>query len=130
MSAPPAFDAVLYAKDLAAVAAFYQQVLGAVPLEMESTHVVLPVGGGRLWVHAVPAAYASSIHIAQPPELREEAAVKLSFAVPSLTAARAVVTAHGGGAAAAERAWQYQGTWHLDVWDPEGNMIQLRAPTT
>lgn len=129
MSAPLAFDAVLYAKDLRVIAAFYQQVLGAVALHVEPSHVVLPIGGGRLWVHAIPAAYASSIHIAHPPVLREEAAIKLSFPVSSLSVARAVVTAHGGGVAVPERAWEYQGTWHLDAWDPEGNVLQLRAPS-
>jgi predicted enzyme related to lactoylglutathione lyase len=130
VSAPLAFDAVLYAKDLAGVAAFYQQVLGVVPLEAAPTHVALLIGGGRLWIHAVPAAHASSIQIAQPPELREEAAIKLSFPVASLSAARELATAHGGGAGAPERAWEHQGMWHLDAWDSEGNVIQFRAAST
>ena len=130
MSEPLAFDAVLYAKDLGVVATFYLKVLDAVPLHAEPTHVVLGIGGGRLWVHVIPAAHASSIQIAHPPELREEAAIKLSFPVASLSGVRGIVTAHGGGVAAPERAWEHQGTWHLDAWDPEGNVFQLRAPST
>lgn len=127
LSATLAFDAVLYAKDLDAVAGFYARLLDVVPLTVESTHVVLPIGDGRLWVHAIPAAYATSIRIAQPPALREDAAIKLSFAVASLSVARDTGTAHGGGVSAPERAWQDQGTWYLDAWDPEGNVFQLRA---
>jgi predicted enzyme related to lactoylglutathione lyase len=127
VSASPAFEAVLYAKDLGALAAFYQQVLEVAPTHEEATHVVLPVGGGRLWVHAIPAAFAASIVIARPPELREDAAVKLSFPVRSFAFARRLAERHGGGVAPPERAWESQGTWHLDAWDPEGNVFQIRA---
>lgn len=130
MSASVAFDAVLYAKDLGALAAFYQRVLGSDALHQEATHVVLPIGGGRLWLHAIPAVHAASIEIARPPVLREDAAIKLSFAVASLSVARRLAEAHGGGVAPPERAWESEGMWHLDAWDPEGNVIQLRAPST
>ncbi len=124
----PAFDAVLYANDLRVITEFYAALLDTTPIEEASTHVVLPVGACRLWLHAIPAAYASTMHIAQPPALREDASIKLSFTVPSLATARETVTAHGGGTAAPERGWELNGTWHLDAWDPEGNVLQLRAP--
>lgn len=120
-------DAVVYAKDLASVAAFYRQLLEVAPLAEEPTHVLLSIGSGRLWVHAIPEAYASDIEISRPPQLREETPIKLSLPVTSLARARVAATATGGGVADADRAWEYQGTWHLDAWDPEGNVLQLRA---
>jgi len=107
---------------------FYERVLGVAPVHAEQTHVVLPIGDGQVWLHAIPAAYASTIVIASPPEPREDAAVKLSFPVASLTTARHVAISHGGGVAPAERAWELEGTWHIDGWEPEGNVIQFRAP--
>jgi predicted enzyme related to lactoylglutathione lyase len=124
-----AIDAVVYAKDLGVVAAFYEQVLSVTPLAVQTTHVLLPIGNGRLWIHAIPAEYSATIEIAQPPQLREETPIKLSLPVSSLTAARRTAMACGGGVAASDRAWEYEGTWHLDAWDPEGNVLQLRAPS-
>lgn len=127
MSAPLSLDAVVYAKDLPAVAEFYRQLLEVAALSEEPTHVLLPVGTGRLWVHAIPAEYAADIEISRPPRLREETPIKLSLPVASLASARRAAAATGGGVADADRAWEYQGTWHLDAWDPEGNVLQLRA---
>lgn len=127
MSATLAIDAVLYAKDLGAVAAFYRHLLGVVPMAEHPTHVLLPIGSGRLWVHAIPEEYAADIAITRPPQRREENPIKLSLPVASLADARQVAVAHGGGVAEADQAWEYDGTWHLDAWDPEGNVVQLRA---
>lgn len=122
-----ALDVVLYAKDLGRMRAFYQQALGLAVTEVAPTHVVLQVGSGRLWLHAIPEAYASAIQIGDPPAPREEAAAKLSFGVASLSAVRALTAQHGGGVAPPERAWELDGAWHVDGWDPEGNVIQFRA---
>jgi predicted enzyme related to lactoylglutathione lyase len=127
MSTKPTIDAVIYAKDLSVVAAFYGTALNLTPLHTESTHVLFKLGDARLWVHAIPAQYAADIHIATPPALREDSAVKLSFPVQSIAAARDVIIRSGGGIADPERAWEDAGTWHLDAWDPEGNVIQLRG---
>lgn len=128
MTTQPSIDAVLYAKDLAVLATFYQRVLNLSPLVSEPTHVVFALGEARLWVHAIPAQYAADIHIATPPSLREEAAVKLSLPVRSLADARHALRDSGGGISAPERDWENAGVWHLDAWDPEGNVFQLRGP--
>ncbi|MDX2183465.1 MAG: VOC family protein [Gemmatimonadaceae bacterium] len=123
------FDALVYAKSLDAVAACYASVLGVAATDRAPTHARFAIDGGQLWIHAIPAAYAAAIQIDTPPSRREDAAVKLSFFVPSLAQARDAVLALGGGADGADRAWAMDGLWHLDAWDCEGNVFQMRAPS-
>ena len=107
------------------MARFYQRVLGVASLREEASHVTLQIGAGRLLLHAIPDEIASSIPSAVPPALRDDAAVKLSFAVSSLSIARSVAAANGGGVGPIEREWEYEGRRYVDGWDPEGNVLQL-----
>jgi catechol 2,3-dioxygenase-like lactoylglutathione lyase family enzyme len=120
-------DAVLFVKHLNAMAAFYQRILGVSALGAGDSYVELPVGSGRLLLHAMPAAIAVDVHVTIPPELREDAAVKLTFPVTSLTRARRLAEVNGGGVAPEEREWEHDGRRYVDGWDPEGNVIQFRA---
>ena len=99
MSLSNSVDAIVFAKHLGSMARFYERTLGAVSLREESSHVTLQIGAGRLLLHAIPDEIASSMSMAVPPVLRDDAAVKLSFAVSSLPIARSVAAAHGGGVA-------------------------------
>src|SRR5262249_34943479 len=81
--------AVLYAKDLAAISAFYAEVAGLRRASVHSDHVVLAVEGFELVVLAAPARIAKTIEIADPPERREGNPIKLVFRVTDIVAARA-----------------------------------------
>jgi predicted enzyme related to lactoylglutathione lyase len=126
MTSPVTAGAVVYAKDLPRVTAFYAQVLGLEITASEHDHVVLESQGFQLVVHAIPADIGESIEMGTPPLRREDAAVKLVFPVPSIGRARALAALHGGELDPAEREWQFQGQRICDGHDPEGNVIQLR----
>ena len=88
--------AVVYAKDLARVSAFYADVVGLPVIQAAVDHVVHQASDFQLVVHAIPTAIAETIQIQDPPLRREETAVKLVFAVASLDRARTQAAAHGG----------------------------------
>jgi predicted enzyme related to lactoylglutathione lyase len=126
MPAPVAHGAVIYAKNLARVSAFYAQVAELAVIDAADDHVVHQAGDYQLVVHAMPADIAATIDISDPPLRREDSAVKLVFVVPSIGRARTLSALHGGELNAPEREWQYKGCKVCDGHDPEGNVIQLR----
>lgn len=118
--------AVLYAKDVARLRPFYENVL---ELEVETTasdHVILASPAFRLFIVAIPAHIASSIQIGEPPALRSESPTKLVFSTRSIAGARATARGYGGDVLPAEREWEFEGNRLCDGNDPEGNVFQLR----
>ncbi len=124
MPGPARSGVLLYAKDVAAVSAFYEAVLSAAVLHADGGHRVLQSPDAQLIIHAIPAPYADAIAIAVPPEPREEQAIKPFFTVGRLAAAEAVVVAHGGRVCGP--VWPGPGMRVRNVGDPEGNIVQLR----
>lgn len=122
----PKSGAVVYAKNVAALQAFYQHVTGLELTHTERDHVVLESAGFQLVVLQIPEALASTIEIAAPPKRRTETPIKLVFPVESIARARAVAAAHGGELNPPEREWEFQGCRVCDGQDPEGNVVQLR----
>lgn len=118
--------AVLYAKDMDRVAAFYAAVLGMQPVDRDDKHVVLESRGFQLVVLRMSPKIASTIEIAVPPVRRSEAAVKLVFFVPSICEVRASAASFGGVLNAADKEWSFGGFTVCDGLDPEGNVIQFR----
>lgn len=116
----------VYAKDLPRMAAFYEAVLGLVPVQPSPELVVLRAPGIELLLHAIPPHIAADIDIAVPPVPREDAALKFFFTVPSLAMAAEVAARHGGEVLAAQ--WQGPGFSVRNAVDPEGNIFQLREP--
>jgi predicted enzyme related to lactoylglutathione lyase len=121
-----AITATVYAKDAPRLAGFYTEVLDLVRAEDGSSFVVLASAGVELTVVQAPPAIADAIVLDEPPEVREGTPIKLSFLVEDLDRTRPVVVRCGGGLAAPEAAWTWRGHTHLDGWDPEGNVFQLR----
>ena len=115
---------LIYAFDVARLSACYQALLGMRVLHLADDHQVLQSADAQLVLHAMPPAVAAGMHIAAPPEAREETAIKPFFTVPSLAAAEATLQRHGGRWAAGE--WQGPGFRSRDAVDPEGNVVQLR----
>ncbi|MEO8505439.1 MAG: VOC family protein [Acidobacteriota bacterium] len=120
------FAAVLYAKDLVRVAAFYAEVIGLAVIERRAGHVVLESPTFQLVIVAVPPRIGAGIEIADPPTRREENPIKLVFFVPSLAESRPQVSSLGGELNPLEREWSFQGARVCDGHDPEGNVFQLR----
>ena len=128
MPTTPKAGAVLYAKDMPRVAAFYADVAALKPTHADASHTRLESAAWRLTVHAIPAHIAATFTIASPPEVREEAAVKLSFEVASLADARAAAARLGGALNPPDREWVWDGQRICDGHDPEGNVFQLGEP--
>ena len=126
MAHPFTAGAIVYAKDIRRLAAFYAAVADLEIVHEVADHVVLESETHELVIVAIPAATAARIVIATPPARRENTAFKLSFAVPSLAEARAAAQAAGGELNPPEKEWDFQGLRVCDGCDPEGNVVQLR----
>jgi predicted enzyme related to lactoylglutathione lyase len=118
--------AVLYAKNLALVQAFYQFVIGLDVEHAEKDYVVLASPTFQLVVLTIPEHIASSIEVESPPRRRTETPIKLVFEVASISTARAVARLHGGELFPPEREWNFHGYRVCDGQDPEGNVVQFR----
>jgi catechol 2,3-dioxygenase-like lactoylglutathione lyase family enzyme len=122
--------AVLYAKDVDRIVAFYSAVLGLRPADRDVDHVVLESPGFQLVVLRIPRDIASGIEITVPPARRAKAAIKLVFFVPDIADVRASADACGGVMNPTATEWSFQGFTVCDGLDPEGNVIQFRARGT
>jgi predicted enzyme related to lactoylglutathione lyase len=119
---------VVFAKNKARVSAFYQQTLGLVAEESESSHDLLRGSGYEVVVHSIPRKYAVGIKIAKPVQPRESTPIKPTFVVNDLEAVRVAATKTGGYLKPLEGAWRFRGCIVLDGWDPEGNVVQFKQP--
>lgn len=117
----------LYAKDLEAIARFYESLIDMRRLHATPEIVVLQSEHLQLVVHAIPDHIAATIHIQSPPEKRTESALKFFFTVPKLSTATVLATALGGEVMA-ER-WAGPGFIAANASDPEGNIFQIREQT-
>jgi predicted enzyme related to lactoylglutathione lyase len=126
MALPFSAGAVVYAKDIRRLARFYAAVADLELMHEVDDHIVLESETYELVIVAIPAAIAARIVITTPPERRENTAVKLVFAVPSLAAAREHAALNGGELHPPGKEWRFQGLRVCDGIDPEGNVIQLR----
>lgn len=118
--------AVLYAKDIERVAAFYSAVLGFEPAGGDEEYLLLESPTFQLVVLRIPGRTASTIQTAVPPVRRADAAVKLVFFVPSIAEVRVLAETQGGVLNEPEREWRFNGGKVCDGLDPEGNVIQFR----
>jgi catechol 2,3-dioxygenase-like lactoylglutathione lyase family enzyme len=119
---------VIYAKDPARVARFYEEVTGLRVIERDEAFILLEGAGVELVVHAIPAEIASTFEIAVPPERRDDGTIKPCFTVTDLLRARQRALVVGGLLDPAASEWTWRGLRHCNGHDPEGNVIQLRQP--
>lgn len=124
MSGPARAGAVIYARHLEPLTAFYRELLGARQLHADAEYAVLQSADIQIVVHAIPAHIADSVQISTPPEIREQTAIKLFFTVPDITAANEVISRHGG--IVQTQSWRGTGFVAFNGVDPEGNVFQLR----
>ena len=126
MANPFTAGAIVYAKDLQRLAQFYAAVADLEIVHEVADHIVLESESLELVIVAIPAAIAQRIVIKTPPEKREATALKLVFAVASITEAREAAKANEGEIYPPAKEWSFQGMRVCDGCDPEGNMIQVR----
>ena len=119
-------SAVVYAKDASRLANFYEAALNLERQEEGPTYTLLASQAIELSIVQAPPAIADTITITAPPEVREGTPVKLSFLVRDIEAILPQIEHLGGGLKEPEAAWSWRGAMHLDGWDPEGNVLQLR----
>ena len=117
---------VIFAKTVEHLVQFYQPVLGADIVEAAKSHTVLAHATGDLVIHAIPAAVAKKITLADPPEPRSSAAIKPVFTIDSLQRVYSVAQAAGGAMKSLDSAWDIRGFLVVDGWDPEGNVVQFK----
>lgn len=127
MSALARSGLVIYAKDLAHLAQFYTQILNLHFAHQSSELMVLDSADLHIVLHAIPADIAQRIEISQPPQRRENAAMKFFATVASLAAAQELAAQLGGEVFA--DAWEGPGFRACNAMDPEGNVFQLREAT-
>ncbi|NQE50503.1 hypothetical protein RB25_17510 [Herbaspirillum rubrisubalbicans] len=126
MSTQPKAGAVLFAKDVARLAAFYAQVLAVVPKHAHAEKVVIEAEDFLLVIHAIAQDVATKVEISTPPVLRENVPVKLFLPVRSLKQARLSAQQLGGGMKPVEAEWSGPDFRACDGFDPEGNVVQFR----
>ena len=118
--------AVLYAKEPAKVAAFYQHVADMRVCHADGEYIELRSDAFQLIVLQIPQRIADTIVISSPPVRREDSSIKLVLFTQSIAHARSAAARFGGALNAPEREWLFQGHKVCDGHDPEGNVFQLR----
>jgi catechol 2,3-dioxygenase-like lactoylglutathione lyase family enzyme len=122
---PGRVSAVLYARDLARVTAFYSAVLRQPLVYRDPYHAVLRCGIFALDIHQLPAHALENLPGSAATAARDQA-VKLSFPVDSIVRARKAAAEHGGELDPGPPRWVVDQQKICDGRDPEGNVFQLR----
>ncbi|HTJ19490.1 MAG TPA: VOC family protein [Steroidobacteraceae bacterium] len=124
-------SAVLFAKNLRRVAAFYSQALGMTCTASDEHHWALDGYGFHLIVHQIPPHIADKVTIQHPPERRVWGAIRLNFPVPSIEDSRRAARSLGGELDDAPPEWADRNANFFLGYDPEGNVFgasSLKAP--
>lgn len=113
---------MLFAKDIERMTAFYRDGFGLslVPEKCSEGWVVFDAGGTLFALHAIPAAIASQIHIADIPEERSDSPTKLVFQTNDLDTVCLRLEKFGA------KLFAPWASGSRDVADPEGNILQLK----
>jgi predicted enzyme related to lactoylglutathione lyase len=119
--------AVMYAKDLDRMVAFYAALGFSVNESAPGDYAVL-IGGAQteLSILQIPERIASQIKLSDPPQARESTPIKLVFLVSSIDETLAAASLLGGRVKDGAKRWQFRGHAVQDAVDPEGNVYQLR----
>jgi len=115
--------AVLFAKDLEAVAAFYVGAVALTRLSGDKDHAILECDGFELVVHQIPKQIADTIVIAEPPIRRVWGAIRLDFPVASIADSRKLARSLGGEIDDAPPPWADRNANLFFGHDPEGNQF-------
>jgi len=116
---------VIFSINVRRLAAFYETVLGAEPLEESSGDIRLINERDEVLIHSIPEKFSKDVAITSPPEPRDRSPLKPVFDVASLDRSLSGVEATGG--VVTSRGFSLGGLTRRDVVDPDGNVIQLRC---
>lgn len=120
--------AVIYAKDLDRLVAFYAALGLDVDEAERGDYAVLLGNGVELSILQIPLQVAAQIEISAPPQARTRTPIKLAFVVASIDKSLDATRALGGRIKDDAKRWQFRGHAVQDAIDPEGNVYQLREP--
>ena len=118
-------SAVIFAKDLKRMTAFYSQALGMSCSADDEHHAVLDCAGFNLTIHGIPGHGASESTATQSPVRRVEGAIRLSFPVRDMQEARRVAHRLGGCIDDVPPAWASPRANVFLGYDPEGNVFKV-----
>jgi len=118
--------AVVYAKELERMVAFYAALGLEVEEKLPGDYAVLTAPQAELSLVQIPEPIASRIEISDPAQIRERTPIKLAFVVPSIDRALDAAESKGGRVHAGSKRWEFRGYRIQDAVDPEGNVYQLR----
>lgn len=121
---------VVYAKDIGRVAAFYAAVAGLDVLDDADGYVALASDALELVVVRIPDEIAETIEVATPPVRRTETPLKPVLPIADISTARERASGLGGVVDPPDREWRWGDTRVCDGNDPEGNVFQLREPSS
>jgi catechol 2,3-dioxygenase-like lactoylglutathione lyase family enzyme len=119
-------NAVLFVKDLRAVAQFYSTVLGMRVVASDEHHWRLDCAGFELVVHQIPKHIADTIILERPPTPRVWGAVRLDYPVRSIAESRRAARALGGKIDDEPPEWAAPDAKFFFGYDPEGNQFGVR----
>lgn len=122
--------AVVFAKNLNRLTAFYSEALGMLSVTSDASHCVFRWSGFELIVHQIPAPIADSIAIERPPTRRVDGAIRLDFRVDSVDDARRLARSLGGDIDESPPPWAAQDASFYLGYDPEGNQFGVSQWTT
>lgn len=125
MSGPAKSGAFIYAKDIALISNFYQEIIGMNQVHATDELVILNASGLQVIVHKLPPEVDATVVISNPP-VERAASIKLFFTVGSIAETREKVKVLKGKVHS--EVWQGPGFSVCNACDPEGNIFQIRWP--
>jgi len=126
MKTRPKPSIVIFAKSVPKLANFYERVAQMTVVHQDKDHTVLDQEGFQVVIHGIPKAIAAQIHIAEPPQVREDTPIKVCLPVASIDHARTTAAELGGNVGPKRQEWEARGFRACDGYDPEGNVFQVR----
>ncbi len=120
-------SAVLFARDQASVAAFYQAVFNATISRSDADYAALSCAGFQLVVHQIPHHLLPAVDPGQAIQRRERSAVRLDFPVADLSHARREAHRLGGSVDERPPPWAGNDQRFFLGQDPEGNVFGVKV---
>jgi predicted enzyme related to lactoylglutathione lyase len=117
--------AIIYAKDMNRLAAFYA-AMGFHQREVDPTCIVLQGLDAELSIIQAPGVIANSIDLGSPPQQRTMTPIKLVFIVDAIEETAVLINTHGGRVDRGKARWRFGEYFLQDAVDPEGNILQIR----
>lgn len=120
--------AVLYAKDLEKLKAFYLAIGGTLTDGIDGEFAAISNADTELIILQAPQKIASQIAIEDPPVVRSAAPLKPIVCITSIADVLEKLPRIGGRPVPGSKQWKFRQYFVLDIVDAEGNVVQLWQP--